>query len=65
MQLTQATIIEFDRGGMAGKARYNLVDGTYKFSPSSGAWELFRDSPTTTAAPSQLATAAANPIPAN
>lgn len=40
--LTQTYVIEFNRGGSAGIARYALSDGVYTFTPAAnGAWELY------------------------
>lgn len=63
VQLNRVSVIEFDRGGGAGRARYSLTDGAYKFTSTNGYWDLFRDT-----APSNEAVAAvdvaANPLPA-
>jgi hypothetical protein len=62
-QINQASVIEFDRGGGAGRTRYSLTDGTYKFQPTSGGyWGIFRESDTNTVAES-TADLAANPLP--
>ena len=39
-QLAQAAIIEFDRGGSFGLARYTLSPGQYAFSVSDKGWDL-------------------------
>jgi hypothetical protein len=39
-QLAQAAIIEFDRGGSFGLARYTLAPGTYEFSVTDKGWDL-------------------------
>lgn len=41
-------LIEFDRGGGNGLARYTLSDGYYEFRPTERGWELFRQSFTAT-----------------
>ena len=41
--IRQQVVIEFDRGGAAGVARYSLIDGTYKFVASGGQWNLVRE----------------------
>jgi hypothetical protein len=63
VEINRVSVIEFDRGGSAGRARYTLWDGTYKFLPTSGVWDLYRQA-VETAAP-QLSYAASNPLPAN
>lgn len=35
-------LVEFDRGGSFGRARYNLSRGVYIFVPSARGWDLFR-----------------------
>jgi hypothetical protein len=35
-------MIEFDRGGQFGSARYNLAPGVYTFSPTDRGWELYQ-----------------------
>ena len=42
VQINQACLITFNRGGAAGQAQYTLTDGTYTFQPNSGFWELFK-----------------------
>ena len=43
VEVTQKTLIEFDRGGSFGSARYSLKDGMYRFDvDSSKGWELFK-----------------------
>jgi len=37
-------VIEFDRGGDLGTARYELASGVYAFSVTDRGWELVRDS---------------------
>lgn len=38
--ISQVTVISFDRGAGAARARYRLTDGMYKFVVSGGLWEL-------------------------
>jgi YD repeat-containing protein len=64
VQINQEAVIEFDRGGGMGTARYGLTDGAYKFVAAGGAWNLVRDIPTT-AADAPVAAVAANPAPGN
>ena len=59
----QSCVIEFDRGGGAGSARYRLTDGTYRFKPVNGAWELVKSSAVTPEVDETLGLAA-NPVPA-
>jgi len=42
LQLDRAWVIEFDRGGQFGTARYNLTPGAYTFSPTAQGWELYQ-----------------------
>jgi hypothetical protein len=42
LAISQARVIEFDRGGSFGSARYALSDGLYTFTPTDKGWELFR-----------------------
>ena len=37
-------VVEFDRGGGHGKARYSVKDGAYAFTPTDRGWELYRQS---------------------
>ena len=37
-------VIEFDRGGDLGVARYELTSGLYTFVVGDNGWELLRDS---------------------
>jgi hypothetical protein len=62
VQINQAAVITFDRGGGIGRARYSLTDGAYKFVPAGGAWTLVRQT-TQVAETSQVAGAGANPVP--
>jgi hypothetical protein len=65
VQINQASVIEFDRGGGAGRTRYSLTDGTYKFKPTNGGyWGLFPESATSDGA-GTLGNVAANPLPGN
>jgi hypothetical protein len=41
-------IIEFDRGGDLGTARYELTSGLYSFVVGSNGWQLLRDSTSST-----------------
>ncbi len=61
VQINQVSVIEFDRGNGAGRARYNLTDGAYKFVASGGMWDLVRQG----ADASPIANLAANPAPGN
>ncbi len=38
----EATIVEFDRGGDFGTARYSLDEGVYEFKLTDQGWELYR-----------------------
>ena len=40
-RLSPSPIIEFDRGGAFGWARYTVGDGTYTFTPTDRGWELY------------------------
>jgi hypothetical protein len=63
VQINQASVIEFDRGGGMGRTRYSLTDGTYKFKPTNGGyWGLFQESATNSEAEA-TADLAANPLP--
>jgi hypothetical protein len=44
VEIRQAAVISFDRGGAAGRTRYSLTDGTFKFVASGGMWDLVRES---------------------
>jgi hypothetical protein len=35
-------LIEFDRGGDFGRARYTIAEGTYEFTLTDHGWELYR-----------------------
>lgn len=35
-------VVEFDRGGQFGSAKYSIREGVYQFTPTSRGWELFR-----------------------
>jgi hypothetical protein len=43
-------VVEFDRGGDFGEARYTLEPGEYSFALSEHGWELYHKFPTTNAA---------------
>ena len=58
----QEVVIRFDRGGGAGVARCLLQDGTYRFRPVDGHWNLVRDDDEL-AGDGQLGDIAANPVP--
>jgi len=63
VHINQVSVVEFDRGGGAGRIRYNLTDGTYKFQPTNGGyWGLFRESGTNAMAEA-TADLASNPLP--
>jgi hypothetical protein len=65
VQINQASVIEFDRGGGMGRKRYALRDGTYVFKPTNGGyWNLFPESTTSDGA-GTLGDVAANPTPGN
>ncbi len=65
VQINQAAIIEYDRGGGMGRARLALRDGTYKFKPTNGGyWRLFRETETSNEA-YPVNNLAANPLPSN
>jgi hypothetical protein len=57
VSIYRESVIEFDRGGAAGLARYGLTSGAYKFVPVNGHWTLVQE------ATSSIAVAA--PITAN
>jgi hypothetical protein len=42
-------VVEYDRGGDLGTARYELSSGLYTFLVGDNGWELVRDSNTRTA----------------
>jgi hypothetical protein len=63
-QINQLAVIEFDRGGGIGRARYSLTDGAYKFVASNGSWDLVRQTAQSVQT-AQVATTATNPIPGN
>jgi hypothetical protein len=35
-------LVEFDRGGSFGRARYTISEGLYDFTPTDHGWELYR-----------------------
>ncbi len=39
----QQAVVSFDRGGAAGWARYSMTDGTYKFVPIDGLWNMVHE----------------------
>ena len=63
-QLSQECVVEFDRGGRAGQARYRITDGVYTFKPSGGAWDLFHSQADSAGAPDD-SSVASNPLPPN
>ena len=52
-------LIEFDRGGDFGRARYTITEGLYDFTPTDHGWELYRQ-PDTAAAAERVRS---NPLP--
>lgn len=52
-------LVEFDRGGEFGRARYTITEGLYDFTPTDHGWELYRQ-PTAAA---QAPRVKANPLP--
>jgi hypothetical protein len=65
VQINQMSVIEFDRGGGAGRTRYSLTDGSYVFKPTNGGyWGLFPETATNDVA-GTLSDVAANPTPGN
>jgi hypothetical protein len=44
MDIAPQSVIEFGRGGSAGRARLTLTDGQYSFARSNGSWRLVHDS---------------------
>ena len=55
----QAAVISFDRGGAAGWARYQLIDGLYRFAANNWAWGLVHG----TSPAAGLVAHASNPAP--
>lgn len=45
LQSDRSWVIEFDRGGQFGLARYSLQPGAYVFTPSDRGWELYHQTP--------------------
>ena len=65
VQINQASVIEFDRGGGMGRKRFSLTDGTYVFKPTNGGyWGLFPETATNEVA-GTLGDVASNPTPGN
>jgi hypothetical protein len=60
--IDQESVIEFDRGGLSGRASFTLRDGTYKFVSAGGLWKLVRAVGTNESNP-PVSDVAANPIP--
>jgi hypothetical protein len=52
-------LIEFDRGGDFGRARYTITEGLYEFTPTDRGWELYRQ-PDAAAAAQRVKS---NPLP--
>jgi hypothetical protein len=63
VRINRAVVVSFDRGGGAGRARFSLTDGVYKFAPASGTWTLVRQTVENDAA-AEVADADTNPAPA-
>jgi hypothetical protein len=63
VRINRAVVISFDRGGGAGRARFSLTDGVYKFAPASGTWTLVRQTVQDDAT-AEVADADTNPVPA-
>jgi hypothetical protein len=63
VQINQVVVITFDRGGGAGRARFSLTDGAYKFVPANGVWTLVRQTVQDDVA-TEVAEADVNPAPA-
>lgn len=67
-RVNQVCVIEFDRGGYAGLARFTISRGTYTFTVTNGAWNLVDSTYSTysnssPAAQPPLPGIAANPVP--
>jgi hypothetical protein len=52
-------LVEFDRGGDFGRARYTITEGLYEFTPTDRGWELYRQ-PDAAAAAQRVKS---NPLP--
>jgi hypothetical protein len=52
-------LVEFDRGGDFGRARYTITEGLYDFTPTDHGWELYRQP-----AAAQAQRVKSNPLPA-
>lgn len=52
-------LVEFDRGGDFGRARYTITEGLYDFTPTDHGWELYRQ-PDAAAAAERVKS---NPLP--
>ena len=52
-------LVEFDRGGEFGRARYTITEGLYDFTPTDRGWELYRQ-PDAVAAAERVKS---NPLP--
>jgi hypothetical protein len=42
LAVSQTRVIEFDRGGSFGQARYSMDEGLYTFNETEQGWELYR-----------------------
>jgi hypothetical protein len=60
--LTQAAVISFNRGGVAGWAHYQLTDGAYHFAAANGAWDLVHETSQTVG---MVTADSSNPVPGN
>jgi hypothetical protein len=59
-------VVQFDRGGSTGTARYALTSGIYTFTPTAQGWELYRRALGPTVADPESATASPPlPMPAS
>lgn len=61
----RAWVIQFDRGGEFGSARYSLNPGSYEFTPSVNGWEIFHESPQVSQSNNVMANPAINRLPSN
>ncbi len=64
LEVRRVCVIEFDKGGAAGKARYRVSDGKYTFTARNGEWDLLHSKVDTSEAEEQSGLAA-NPVPVN
>jgi hypothetical protein len=56
-------VVEFDRGGEFGRARYTISEGLYDFTPTDRGWELYRQ-PDDAAAAQRVKSNPLPPMPA-